>query len=249
MAGVVEMGGAPAVGPDTGVDRAGTTQLARIRPRPSSASARVRPIRPALAVITWTRPRFGRWALRPPMLTMAPLRSCGKRRNSSRDVRNAPVSVTSSTAVQAARVVVSRGSSGRIAALLTRMDTGPSRVPISSKPCRTADSSSTRTSMPQRSSAPPPIAPNASSSATGSDAPQTQTRAPAARRVCAIARPMFRLPPVTRATSAPRSGDWLMSMTAPDVTKAGGGPFCCRHVHGSAIMGAAVSLQSGVADA
>ena len=148
------------------------------------------------------------------MLTMAPLRSCGKRRNSSRDVRNAPVSVTSRTAVQAARVVVSRGSSGRIAALLTRMDTGPNRAAISSKPCRTAASSSTRTSMPQRSSAPPSIAPSASSSAAGSDAPQMQTRAPAARSVRAIARPMFRLPPVTRATSALRSVGGLMAMTS-----------------------------------
>ena len=72
-----------------------------------------------------------------------------------------------------------------------------------------------RTSMPHRSSAPPSIAPNASASATESDAPQMQTRAPAARRVRAIARPMFRLPPVTRATSAPRLVDGLMSMTAP----------------------------------
>src|SRR2546425_294342 len=179
----------------------GTTQLTVMRcGARSSASARVRPASPALAVMTWARPSAPRCAVKPPMLTMVPPPArirCGRQAWAQ---RNAPSSTVESTRRHSSKRISANGVSTRTAALFTRKSSRPNSRTAASTIAATAGASVTSAMC---STALPPadlIAASVCSASAREVLALIMTAAPPAASDRAIARPMFRALPVTRAT-------------------------------------------------
>src|SRR5262249_14494787 len=191
----------------------------------SSASALVRPASPAFAAITCARPVAPRWPVSPPMLTIAPppdLARCGTHAWLQ---RNAASRMLPTTPRHSSSVMRSNGVSMRAAALLISASSRPKRFSVASTSVRTC-AGSVRSAM--CSAALPPacaISATVSSACARELRGLTITAAPPAASERAMARPMLRAPPVTRATlpasSTPRvmptvlGNSFLRSMTDP----------------------------------
>src|SRR6202011_4672020 len=166
----------------------------------SCARARVSPTRPALAVDPCGRRAAPVCALKPPMFTITPppaRRRCGRQACAQ---LNAPPRITAVTARHSASVMRSKACSARTAALLTRISMRPKCAAAAETITCTASGSVTSatsaTALPPACSIP---------TATPSASPRfaralTTTAAPPSASASAIARPMLRPAPVTRAT-------------------------------------------------
>src|SRR6185295_6471221 len=139
------------------------------------------------------------------MLTMAPAPLARKCTKADFTVRKAPSRLTANTARQSARVIWSSAFSGRTAALLMRTSRPPKRSTAAAISRSTAAASPTSAST--GSACPPAAAMSAATASTAwrSRRPLITTAAPAAASARAMARPMLRPPPVTRATRPSRS--------------------------------------------
>ncbi len=181
--------------------RPGATQFTVMPLLPNStASALVRPTRPAFAAETWARPDAPVWAVRPPILTMVPRPFASMPGMTARLIRKAPSSTTPITRRQLARLMAVKSSSRRSAALLTRISTGPSVAAVSFT-MRATPASSETSPMTTRAAAPrAAISRTVSSASSREDFAFTAIAAPSRASASAMARPIRRTPPVTSAT-------------------------------------------------
>src|SRR5688500_7535151 len=185
----------------------------------SSASARVRPAMPDLAVMTCARPTAPLCAVRPPRLTIAPAPARARCGRQACEQRNAPSRMVESTLRHSSKRMSPNAVSARTAALFTRKSIRPKRLTVASTISATAAGSVTSAICSLA------LPPSASIMATVFSASAREVRAltitaaPPAASERSMARPMLRAAPVTRATlpasSAPGAIPTLLGTSPP----------------------------------